>query len=144
MGGVAIGTTVAPLGAFLMLAAGGEAVENSLAAFNTYKEYNCATFKVGCLPQAGVKSEEPERLMIGADHNVMANIALYENMEPMEFTVPIDGCEQLIFWLANSGGNSAQYLIYDIVVTKDKLPLNIPEAARMPLPEVSADRKSVV
>ena len=139
VGGVAIGTTVAPLGAFLMLAAGGEAVENSLAAFNTYKEYNSVTFKVGCLPQAGVKSEEPERLMIGADHNVMANIALYENMEPMEFTVPIDGCEQLIFWLANSGGNSAKYLIYDIVVTKDKLPLNIPEAARMPLPEVSAE-----
>ena len=138
VGGVAIGTTVAPLGALLMLAAGGEAVENSLAAFNTYKEYNSVTFKVGCLPKAGKKSDEPEHLMIGADHNVMANIALYETMEPMEFTVPINGCEQLIFWLANTRGNSAKYLIYDIVLTKDKLPLNIPEAAQMSLPEVPA------
>ena len=72
--------------------------------------------------------------MIGADHNVMADIALYETMEPQEITVPIDKCEQLIFWLANTGGTSAQYVIYDIVVTKDKLPLNIPEAARMPSP----------
>lgn len=138
VGGVAIGTTVAPLGALLMLAAGGEAVENSLAAFNTYKEYNSVTFKVGCLPKDGKKSDEPEHLMIGADHNVMANIALYETMEPMEFTVPINGCEQLIFWLANTRGNSAKYLIYDIVLTKDKLPLNIPEAAQMSLPEVPA------
>lgn len=134
IGGISIGATVAPLGALLMLAAGGEAVENSMAAFNTYKEYNSVTFKVGCLPKAGVKSTEPEHLMIGADHNVMANIALYEEMEPMEFTVPIDGCEQLIFWLVNSGGNSAKYMIYDIVVSKDKLPLSIPEAAKMPLP----------
>lgn len=139
VGGVAIGTTVAPLGAFLMLAAGGEAVENSLAAFNTYKEYNSVTFKVGCIPNAGKKSEKPEHLMIGADHNVMANIALYETMEPMEFTVPINECEQLIFWLANTGGNSAKYLIYDIVVTKDKLPLKIPEAAQISLSELPAE-----
>lgn len=138
VGGVAIGTTVAPLGALLMLAAGGEAVENSLAAFNTYKEYNSVTFKVACLPKASVKSKEPEQLLIGADHKVMAQIALYETMEPMEFTVPINGCEQLIFWLANTGGDSAKYLIYDIVVTKDKLPLNIPKAAQMPLPEDTA------
>lgn len=134
IGGATVGTTVAPLGALLLLAAGGEAVENSLAAFNTYGEYNAVTFKVGCLPLSRVKSEEPEHLMIGADHNVMANIALYENMEPQEITVPINGCEQLIFWLANTGGTSAQYVIYDIVVTKDKLPLDIPEAARMELP----------
>lgn len=135
VGGATIGTTVAPLGAFLMLAAGGEAVENSLAAFNTYGEYNSVTFKVGCLPKAGVKSDEPEHLMIGADHNVMADIALYETMEPQEYTVPIDGCEQLIFWLANTKGTSAQYLIYDISVTKKKLPLNIPECSHYPINE---------
>lgn len=135
VGGATIGTTVAPLGAFLMLAAGGEAVENSMAAFNTYGEYNSVTFKVGCLPKASVKSDEPEHLMIGADHNVMADIAIYETMEPQEFTVPINGCDQLIFWLANTNGTSAKYLIYDIVVTKEKLPTNIPEAFRYPMPE---------
>ena len=118
-----------------MLAAGGEAVENSMAAFNTYGEYNSVTFKVGCLPKASVKSDEPEHLMIGADHNVMADIAIYETMEPQEFTVPINGCDQLIFWLANTNGTSAKYLIYDIVVTKEKLPTNIPEAFRYPMPE---------
>lgn len=113
---------------------GGEAVENSLTAFNTYGEYNSVTFKVGCLPLARVKSTEPEHLMIGADHKVMANIALYEDMEPTEFTVPIDGCQQLIFWLANKGGNSAQYVFYDIVLTKDKLPLKIPAKSQMEIP----------
>lgn len=134
VGGLSIGTTVAPLGALLMLAAGGEAVENSLTAFNTYGEYNSVTFKVGCLPLARVKSTEPEHLMIGADHKVMANIALYEDMEPTEFTVPIDGCQQLIFWLANKGDNSAQYVFYDIVLTKDKLPLKIPAKSQMEIP----------
>lgn len=136
VGGVAVGTTLAPLGAMLMLAAGGEAVENSLAAFNTYGEYNSVTFKVACLPMASVKSKEPEHLMIGADHNVMANIALYETMEPTEFTVPIDKCEQLIFWLSNTRGTSAQYLIYDIVVSKEKRLLKIPERSRYELPQL--------
>ena len=137
VGGVAVGTTLAPLGAMLMLAAGGEAVENSLAAFNTYGEYNSVTFKVACLPKASVKSKEPEHLMVGADHNVMANIALHETMEPTEFTVPIDKCEQLIFWLSNTRGTSAQYLVYDIVVSKEKCRLKIPESARMDAPEAN-------
>lgn len=139
VGSAVVGTTVAPLGAFLLLAAGGEAVENSLAAFNTYGEYNSVTFKVGCLPKASVKSDEPEHLMIGADHNVMADIAVYETMEPQEFTIPIDGCGQLIFWLANTRGTSARYLIYDISVTKERLPLNIPEGYHFPTQETETE-----
>ena len=134
VGGAAVGATLAPMAAFLMLAAGGEAVENSLAAFNTYGEYNSVTFKVGCISTSSRKSDYHEHLMIGADHEVVANIGVYESMEPQQITVPIDGCDQLMFWLSNTNGNSAQYLIYDVVVSKKKSGLDIPLPCRMSLP----------
>ena len=135
VGGAAVGATLAPMAAFLMLAAGGEACENSLAAFNTYGEYNTVTFKVGCISTASRKSDYHEHLMIGADHEVVANIGVYESMQPQEITVPINGCEQLMFWLSNTNGTSAQYVIYDIVVSKKKSELSIPVPARMSMPE---------
>jgi hypothetical protein len=55
-------------------------------------------------------------------------------MEPQQITVPIDGCHQLMFWLSNTNGNSAKYLIYDVVVSKKKTVLDIPVPARMSLP----------
>lgn len=134
VGGAAVGATLAPMAAFLMLAAGGEAVENSLAAFNTYGEYNSVTFKVGCLSTSSRKSDYHEHLMIGADQEVIANIGVYETMQPQQITVPIDGCHQLMFWLSNTNGNSAKYLIYDVVVSKTKSSLDIPVPARMSLP----------
>ena len=135
IGGATVGATLAPMAAFLMLAAGGEAVENSLAAFNTYGEYNTVTFKVGCLSTSSRKSDYLEHLMIGADQEVVANIGVYESMEPQQITVPIHGCEQLMFWLANTNGTSAKYVIYDIVVSKNKAPLSIPVPVRISLPE---------
>ena len=135
VGGAAVGATLAPMAAFLMLAAGGEAVENSLAAFNTYGEYNTVTFKVGCMSTSTRKSNYLEHLMIGADHEVVANIGVYESMEPQEITVPINGCKQLMFWLANTNGTSAKYVIYDVVVSKEKSVLEIPVPARMSIPE---------
>lgn len=135
IGGATVGATLAPMAAFLMLAAGGEAVENSLAAFNTYGEYNTVTFKVGCLSTSSRKSDYLEHLMIGADQEVVANIGVYESMEPQKITVPIQGCEQLMFWLANTNGTSAKYVIYDIVVSKNKAPLSIPVPVRISLPE---------
>jgi hypothetical protein len=135
IGGATVGATLAPMAAFLMLAAGGEAVENSLAAFNTYGEYNTVTFKVGCLSTSSRKSDYLEHLMIGADQEVVANIGVYESMEPQQITVPIQGCEQLMFWLANTNGTSAKYVIYDIVVSKNRAPLSIPVPVRISLPE---------
>ena len=135
VGGAAVGSTLAPMAAFLMLAAGGEAVENSCAAFNTYGKYNSVTFKVGCLSTSSRKQDYFEHLMIGADQEVIANIAVCESMQPQEFTVPIDGCEQLMFWLANTNGTSAKYVIYDVVVSKKKSSLEIPVQCRMSLPQ---------
>lgn len=127
--------TLAPMASFLMQATGGEAAENSLAAFNTYGEYNTVTFKVGSLSTALRKSDYHEHLMIGADQRVVASIGLYESMEPQEVTVPIDGCEQLMFWLSNTNGNSVKFVIYDIVVRKDSSMLDIPIPVRYSIPE---------
>ncbi len=147
--GAVIGSTLAGVGAFMMLAAGGEAVENSCAAFNTYGEYNTLTFTVACLRTQGEaqllgpdmwqdNSEYKETLLIGADQKVVAEIAVFENMKPQTITVPIDGCQQLMFWLANTYNTSAVYFFYDLKLSKSKSVLDIPADARMSKPVITA------
>lgn len=132
VGGAVVGSTLIGAAAFLMLAAGGNAIENSCAAFNTYGEYNSVTFTVACLhPFSETASDYKETLLIGADQKVVAELTVYETMEPQTVTVPIDGCEQLMFWLANTYNTSGQFVFYDIRLTKDVLPLNIPKEARL-------------
>ena len=132
VGGELVGSTLVGAAAFLMLAAGGNAVENSCAAFNTYGEYNSVTFTVACLrPFSEEPSDYKETLLIGADQTVVAELAVYETMEPQTVTVPIDGCGQLMFWLANTYNTSGQYVFYDIRLTKERLPLSIPKEARL-------------
>ena len=126
------GSTLIGAAAFLMLAAGGNAIENSCAAFNTYGRYNSVTFTVACLrPFSGERTDYKETLLIGADQKVVAELTVYETMEPQTVTVPINGCEQLMFWLANTNNTSGQYVFYDIRLTGDVLPLDIPKAARL-------------
>lgn len=132
VGGAIVGSTLIGAAAFLMLAAGGNAVENSCAAFNTYGAYNSVTFTVACLrPFAGSASDYKETLLIGADQRVVAELTVYETMEPQTATVPIDGCEQLMFWLANTYNTSGQYVFYDIRLTRDRLELSVPKEARL-------------
>ena len=132
VGGAMVGSTLIGAAAFLVLAAGGEAMENSCAAFNTYGQYNTLTFTVGCYQKRieSLTSEHKETLLIGTDGIVAAEIALYETMEPQTITVPINGCEQLMFWLANTDNWSGQYLFYDIKLSKEKSELIIPKAAK--------------
>ncbi len=132
VGGAMIGSTLAGAAALLTLAAGGTAVENSCAAFNTYGEYNSLTFKVGCLKPAFSDNctGYPESLLIGINGEVAHEIALYDNMEPQTITIPIKGCEQLMFWLANTNeGWSGEFVFYDLELTKRDLPLRIPSEA---------------
>ena len=75
-------------------------------------------------------SERKEKLLIGADHIVVAELAVFEGMEPQTVTVPINGCEQLMFWLANTNGTSAAYVFHDIKVSKAKTDLIVPEDMR--------------
>ena len=137
VGGSVIGSSLAGVAAFLMLAAGGEALENSLAAFNTYGEYNTLTFTVACLDPAWSADSYKETMLIGADGKVVAEFALYETMEPQTITVPIDGCEQLMFWLANTDNWSGQFLFYDLKLSKERRPLDIPKPARISQPVLS-------
>lgn len=145
VGGVTVGATLAPIAPLLLLAAGGEAVENSCAAFNTYGQYNSVTFTVECLRKEGDTqllgpdtmqpdiSERKERLLIGSNLNVVAEFDVFEGMQPQTVTVPIEGCEQLMFWLSNTNGTSAAYVFHDIKVSKNKTELVVPEDMRPPL-----------
>ena len=149
VGGAMVGTTLAPIAPLLMLAAGGEAVENSCAAFNTYGEYNSVTFTVECLRKEGDTqllgpdtmqpdiSERKERLLIGSNLEVVAELDVFEGMQPQTVTVPIEGCEQLMFWLSNTGGTSAAYVFHDIKVSKNKSELVVPEDMRPALTVVT-------
>ena len=149
VGGVTVGATLAPIAPLLMLAAGGEAVENSCAAFNTYGQYNSLTFTVECLRKEGDTqllgpdlmqpdiSERKERLLIGSNLNVVAEFDVFEGMQPQTVTVPIEGCEQLMFWLSNTKGTSAAYVFHDIKVSKKRSSLVVPEDMRPPLKVVT-------
>ena len=149
VGGAMVGTTLAPIAPLLMLAAGGEAVENSCAAFNTYGEYNSVTFTVECLRKEGDTqllgpdtmqpdiSERKERLLIGSNLNVVAEFDVFEGMQPQTVTVPIEGCEQLMFWLSNTNGTSAAYVFHDIKLSKKKTELVVPEDMRPALTVVT-------
>ncbi len=129
VGGVVVGSTLIGAASLLMLAAGGTAVENSCAAFNTYGEYNSLTFTVGCSKPAFGENYTgyPETLLIGVNGEVAYELALYDNMTPQTVTLPIEGCEQLMFWLVNTNeGWSGEFVFYDLKLSKKKLPLNIP------------------
>ena len=132
VGGAVVGSTLIGAASLLMLAAGGTAIENSCAAFNTYGQYNSLTFTVACYrPFSETPSDYKETLLIGADQKVVAELTVYETMEPQTVTVPVNGCGQLMFWLANTNNTSGQYVFYDIKLTKDVLALDIPKASRL-------------
>lgn len=124
VGGVMTGSTLAGMAGLMLLAAGGEAEESSCAAFNTYGEYNSVTFTVACISpadagllEAGTFTDRQQRLLIGADGAVMAELMLNETDAPVTFTVPINGCRQLMFWMPCDNG-SGQYIIYDARLSK--------------------------
>ncbi len=132
VGGAVVGSTLIGAASLLMLAAGGTAIENSCAAFNTYGQYNSLTFTVACYrPFSERKSDYKETLLIGADQIVVAELTVYETMEPQTVTVPINGCSQLMFWLANTNNTSGQFVFYDLRLTKEFLPMDIPKESRL-------------
>ena len=106
----------------LALAAAGIAYDSSLAAFNTFGEYDRLTFKVACLDGHNPTTKDPrskEMLYIGADGNLAKEITLTETMPPTEISVPLNRCGQLMFWLKCGEDTSGKYLFYDLVLHKD-------------------------
>ena len=106
----------------LALAAAGTAYDSSLAAFNTYGEYDRLTFKVACLDGRNPNTKDPrvkELLYIGADGDKAGEIVLTETMPPTEYTVPLNRCGQLMFWMKCGDDGSGKYLFYDLVLHRD-------------------------
>lgn len=131
VGGASL-SAVCPFGAFLALAAGGEAHESSCAAFNTWGEYDYLTFKVACrvphntIDTIDLKGDEAETLLIGADGEVVAEMQVHADMQPTSYTVPIERCHQLMFWLKCGGWSSGQFIFYDLKLHKGMPKLSVP------------------
>lgn len=124
VGGAMVGSTLAGMAGLMMLAAGGEAEESSFAAFNIYGEYNSVTFTVACIKPSdsnlledGSFSDRQQRLLVGADGEVAAELLLNEKNGPVTFTVPVNGCRQLMFWMPCDDG-SGLYVIYDAKLSR--------------------------
>ncbi len=134
VGGAAV-TLVSPFGALIALAAGGTAHESSCAAFNTYGEYDYITFTVACRQKEttdniSLKDSPIDKLLIGADGNVVKVIDVYDTMKPTTYTVPINKAGQLMFWLQCGNWNSGQYIFYDLRLTKGNgMEITIPKAS---------------
>lgn len=124
VGGALAGSTLAGMAGALLLAAGGEAEDASFAAFNLHGDYQSITFTVECIKPAdagmlsdGQFTDRQNRLLIGADGYVVAELMLNENSGPQTFTVPIYGCQQLMFFMPCDNG-SGVYLVYDATLSK--------------------------
>ncbi len=135
VGGAMVGSSLAGMAGLMMLAAGGEAEESSFAAFNTHGDYQSVTFTVECISPAdagilsgGTFADRQNRLLVGADGEVAAELMLNEIDGPQTFTVPINGCRQLLFFMPCDNG-SGTYVVYDCVLSKAKSELIRPAAS---------------
>lgn len=115
--------------------------QSSAAAFNPYGEYESVTFTVANKSEyvdpfdemiGGVKQAPPVKLDVFADQVKVAEIMLTDKMQPTTYTVPINKCTQLMFWLECGTVRSGQYVLYNMFVDKEKLsqtPESIPNTA---------------
>ena len=100
----------------------------SVVAFNPYGEYQSCTFsiankaeywdEVDKLVNLGERKDHPFRLNIIADQRLVKQIELTNRMEPQTFTVPINNCRSLVFWLEPGDTRSGQFVLYDMKVSK--------------------------
>ena len=101
--------------------------QSSCAAFNPYREYETCTFTVANKSEyidpfdsqiGGKKQAPPVTLYVIADQHQVAEITLTDKMQPTTYTVPINHCEQLMFWLQCGDVRSGQYVLYDMTLSK--------------------------
>ena len=112
--------------------------QSSAAAFNPYGAYQSITFTVANKsayveePILGVRNdpENPVKLMVFADMRKVGEFWLGNSMPPTTFTLPINGCTQLMFWLECGPSRSGQYVLYDMTLSKEPLQdMGLPVAA---------------
>lgn len=73
---------------------------------------------IGIADPISVKTNPVDKLLIGADGNVVETIDVYDNMKPTTYTVPIGKARQLMFWLQCGDWGSGQFIFYDLKLSK--------------------------
>ncbi len=104
--------------------------QSAVAAFNPYGEYESLTFTVANKSAYSetdalgrqLDPENPVELYVFADMVKVGEFLLTNNMPSTTFTVPINKCTQLVFWLQCGDTRSGQYVLYDMTVSKEILP----------------------
>ena len=100
----------------------------SVVAFNPYGQYKSCTFtvankseywdEVDRLVNLGERKDHHFKLNVIADQKLVKQIDVYNLMQPQTFTVPINNCHSLVFWLEDGPTRSGQFVLYDITVRK--------------------------
>lgn len=130
--GVSAGAS--PVGGLSLLLTDPSKRQASVAAFNPYGEYESCTFSVALKsPHVNEFSEvfggdktNPVKLNVFADQRLVGEYWLTNDLKPFTVTVPIFKCHQLMFWLECTDTRSAQYVLYDMKVSKAPCNLGIP------------------
>ena len=109
----------------LMKQGGGQA---SVVSFNPFGEYQTLTFTVAnkseywddvdMVKHLGERVDHRFTLDVIADQRIIKQIEVYNTMQPQTFTLPINGCRQLTFWLEAGDTRSGQFVLYDMRVSK--------------------------
>lgn len=60
------------------------------------------------------------KLNVFADMRKVGEYWLNNKMQPTTYTVPINKCTQLMFWLECGESRSGQYILYDMTLSKEK------------------------
>ncbi len=126
--GVSAGGGIAGQMAILQLMNPKNNGQASVVAFNPYGEYKSCTFtvankaeywdEVDKLVNLGERKDHPFKLNIFADQVLVKQIEVKNLMEPQTFTVPINNCHSLMFWLESGDVRSGQFVLYDMKVSK--------------------------
>lgn len=111
----------------MFLVNGGQ--QSSCAAFNVFNEYETCTFTIAnksvyvdeFAKTFGDQKAPPVAFKVYADAKLVGDFMVTDDMQPTTFTVPINKCEQLMFWLQCGDVRSGQYVLYDM--TLDKKPM---------------------
>ena len=117
--------------------------QSSVVAFNPFKEYETCTFTVANKSEytdtdifgKKLEGDNPVHLYVFADRVMVGDYILNNKMQPSTYTVPINKCEQLMFWLKCEDSRSGQYVLYDMTVSKR--PMARPEPVRAAQEEVT-------
>ena len=100
--------------------------QSAIAAFNPFGEYESLTFTVANKSAfvdtdifgAKLDPDNPVDLYVFADMVKVGEFRLTNSMQPSTFTVPINKCRQLVFWLQCGETRSGQYVLYDMTVSR--------------------------